>query len=127
MLRTSHERSRLVFFCCLLLGLSACTFPAIDYAEPDESGGEGPACAATPKCANDVESCAKQATGQRSMCVSQCEKGWPSGSSFGGDCSACETAHDTALNNCVAQCETCSASGGCTNALDSCRALLGFP
>ncbi|MDI3285531.1 hypothetical protein [Polyangium sp. 15x6] len=123
MLRTSRERSPFSFFCCLLLGISACTFPAIDYDEPGEAASI--ACAATPKCASDVESCSKQAYGDRSMCMSQCGKSGPM--NLNPDCNSCESAHETAMNICVAECESCNAADGCPNATDSCRALLGLP
>ncbi|MDI1476046.1 hypothetical protein [Polyangium sp. y55x31] len=125
MLRTSPLRSPRLFFCCLLLGLSACTFPAIDYVEPDEADVESAACVATPKCATDVEACSKQASGQRSQCVFQCQKSGPM--NLNPDCSTCESTYATEMNICVAQCESCSAAAGCTNATDSCRALLGLP
>ncbi|MDC3960758.1 hypothetical protein [Polyangium jinanense] len=125
MLQTSRERSPLSFFCCLLLGVSACTFPAIDYVEPGEADIEAVACAATPQCANEVDTCAKQAYGQRSACVSQCEKSGPM--SLNPDCSSCDSALETNLNICVAKCESCNAADGCSNATDSCRALLGLP
>jgi len=125
MLRTSRERSPVLVLCCLLLGLAACTFPAVDY---DESSTEatGAPCAATPKCAGEVDTCWKQADGQRNSCMSQCQTG-PAGMGLNNDCSTCETTHDTAMNVCVAQCESCNAADGCTNATDSCRALLGLP
>ncbi|MDI1448784.1 hypothetical protein [Polyangium sp. 6x1] len=123
MLQMSRGRGPLVFLCCLFLGVSACTFPAIDYVDADES--EGGACAATPKCVSDIDTCSKQAEGQRFMCMSQCQKTGPM--NLNPDCSTCDSAHETDLLVCVAQCEACSANTGCANATESCRSLLGLP
>ncbi|MRG91219.1 hypothetical protein [Polyangium spumosum] len=128
MRKTRRERSPVFCLGLWLLGLGpglvACTFPTIDYVE-QEVAAEAP-CVTTPKCASDIDTCAKQAEGQRTMCMSQCQKG-PVDMGLSADCSTCESTHDTALNICVAQCETCSAADGCTNATESCRSLLGLP
>ncbi len=126
MLRKSYGFTSVVLSChrvLLLLGLSACTFPTVDYLEPGETD---PPCATPPKCVGDVSTCSKQAEAQRGACVSQCGSG-PTKMGAIPDCAGCDAAYDTAMNVCVAQCESCSAAEGCTNATDSCKALLGLP
>lgn len=92
----------------LCLAWASCTFPSVEYE---------PTCAVPTSCQNDITSCSKQANAEQMMCLSKCT----------ADCGACDTTLDKAMSVCVAQCENCSASGGCMNATESCKALLGVP
>jgi hypothetical protein len=87
---------------------ASCTFPSVDYES---------ACAAPPSCENDANSCTKKAEADQNACSMKCSM----------SCLECDTDFDRALGMCVAQCESCSASAGCTNASASCKALLGVP
>lgn len=91
-----------------LFVMAGCTFPTVEYEQ---------VCAVPSVCLNDVDVCRKQAEAQQNMCASKCTT----------DCATCSTDYDSAIATCVAQCESCSASEGCLNATDSCKALLGVP
>jgi hypothetical protein len=99
-----------------LILVGACTFPDVDFADPLAA-----ACTMPPACDVEIDTCSKQAETQRGSCLAKCGMG-PT-----ADCTACQSEHNSAVSICVAQCESCSSANGCTNATDSCKALLGAP
>lgn len=86
----------------------SCTFPSVEY---DTS------CAAPTSCEKDTTLCANKAQAAQNMCSMKCMM----------SCVDCDDEYDRALASCVAQCESCSASDGCMDATESCKALLGVP
>lgn len=106
MAETSVRRAVLA----LALGLAwaSCTFPNVEY--------EG-TCAVPTSCQNDVTNCSKQADAAQTMCLSKCTT----------DCGTCDVDMSMSMSICVAECENCSATAGCMNATESCKALLGVP
>jgi len=98
----------------------ACTFPDVDYS--DTSADEfASACFVPAACEPEVTACSKQAANQHGACLNKC--GPPASQA----CAACETEYDSALNVCLAQCESCSAENGCKNATQSCKGWLSIP
>lgn len=95
----------------LTMLITACTFPTIAYEE------SAAACAVPTSCAKDVATCSNKAQAAQNMCAMKCSM----------SCVDCESDFDRDMGICVAQCETCSANGGCANATESCKALLGVP
>jgi len=103
-MRTSYLLTTLTFSCLW----AACSFPNVEYETE---------CMVPVSCQNDVDVCWKQAEAQQTMCTSKCMM----------TCGTCDVDYDQMMAACVAQCETCSANGGCANATGSCKALLGVP
>lgn len=95
----------------LTMFLTACTFPTISYEE------SAAACAVPTACTKDVAACSNKAQATQNTCSMKCSM----------SCLECDSDFDRDIGICVAQCETCSANGGCVNATDSCKALLGAP
>jgi len=105
--------------CSFLVALAACAFPDVDYGE-SSANARNTACVMPAACESTVNVCSTKASTQRGACLNKCGMGQAP------DCGACQDAHESALNTCVAQCETCSAENGCENATDSCKAWLGL-
>lgn len=107
----------------LVVLLSACTFPDVDYADggvsaSGGSAGSGP-CPASPSCANDAKSCADLADKKDNACTHQCKPTMP-------DCVAqCDAELATALGVCSASCVSC-AGAACGGAPTNCDALVGL-
>ena len=102
-----HVRGVVLMF-TLAFAWASCSFPSVEYE---------PACAAPKQCENEANACAKKAAETQDSCAKKCST----------SCQECDTDFDRALGMCVAQCESCSASEGCLNATESCKALLGAP
>jgi hypothetical protein len=106
---TFDQRMRLAgLLLAMGFACASCTFPSVEY---DTS------CAAPTSCEKDVATCGNKAQAAQNMCSMKCTM----------SCVDCDEAYDLALASCIAQCETCSAGEGCTNATESCKALLGVP
>jgi hypothetical protein len=105
------QKPRLYACLTVTMIVSACSFPTVVYEETAAS------CAVPMSCVNDVAACSNKAQATQNMCAMKCSM----------SCVECESDFDRDLGICVAQCETCSANGGCANATESCKAMLGVP
>ena len=103
-------RNTLILAACALCSSGACTFPSVDYDEG--------ACSAPLTCATEAQKCGSDAMKLFDACSHQCAMK-----------PGCQTMCDSDLavkrGQCNETCKSCASAQGCTNAVSSCKALVG--